>query len=263
MTLPLLVGREEFLIAIYLLLALSTWSTTLVGVLRDLSSHGKTFEAKTISPLEIPKKWFLHFYVVGIVSSLVVAVVRNKSTRLDVMPLILLQVSRRCYECLYVHAWRADSKMHVPAYVVGLLHYTLLPWNIVMIDAPTTTQQQQQHYDILLRITGIALCLYAQYEQHMHHCLMANLRLSQSKNSVQYVLPTGRWFDVIGSPQYLTEIIIYIGFLFMIQTRGAAALLFWVASNQVLCAWRTHEWYLTHFDDYKKQKRKALIPYLF
>ena len=149
MTLPLL-GREEFLIAIYLLLALSTWSTTLVGVLRDLSSHGKTFEAKTISPLEIPKKWFLHFYVVGIVSSLVVAVVRNKSTRLDVMPLILLQVSRRCYECLYVHAWRADSKMHVPAYVVGLLHYTLLPWNVV-IDAPIT----QQPHDVILRITGI------------------------------------------------------------------------------------------------------------
>ena len=45
-------------------------------------------------------------------------------------------------------------------------------------------------------------CMH-RYEQHMHQRLMANLRLQQSKR--RYVLPTGRWFDVIGSPQILDE----------------------------------------------------------
>ena len=86
-----------------------------MGVLRDLLSHGKTFEAKTMS-LEVPKKWFLHFYVVGIISSPVV-VALNK-TRLNVAMSLLLKFSRSCYQWLYVHVWRADSKMHVPAYAL-------------------------------------------------------------------------------------------------------------------------------------------------
>ncbi len=199
----------------------------------------------------LPKQWFLHFYLVGIVSTLSVLVFVNAIS--FAAPFIVVQVMRRCYECLYIHAWRTDSKMYLPAYAVGLLHYIVLPWNLVISST-------KQTHSITLNVMGAVLCLYAQSQQHLHHCLLAKLRQGQSSN--RYQLPAGLWFDFIGSPQYLAEIFIYAGFLLMIQTRGAAALLLWVASNQTLNAWRTHTWYLENFDEYKKQNRKALIPYV-
>lgn len=244
--------REDLLVIIYIVLVLSTWSTTIVGVVRHLSSHGKTFESISIS-ISVPKKWFLHFYVVGLISTLTVCVL-NGTFSLAVL-LLLLHVSRRCYECVCIHAWRTDSKMHLVAYIVGLTHYIVLPWNFTIPTLP-------QSYDWTLQVVGAIICLYAQYEQHMHHHLLAQLRREQPTHC-RYVLPIGRAFDWIGSPQYLAEIVIYIGFLLLLQTKCAAALLVWVTSNQVLNAWWTHVWYLNQFDDYKKQKRKALIPYLF
>lgn len=245
------IQREDLLIAIYLVLTSSAWSTTIVGVVRNLSSHGKTFEAISIS-ISVPKKWFLHFYVVGFIYSLAVFVLNG--TYSFAALILLIHVSRRCYECLYIHAWRPDSKMHLVAYIVGLVHYVVLPWNFTIPTLP-------QSCDLPMQVLGAMICLYAQYEQHMHHRLLAKLR--REHPSCRYVLPTGRAFEWIGSPQYLAEIVIYIGFLLLLQSKGAAALLLWVTSNQVLNAWWAHEWYLNQFDDYKKQKRKALIPYLF
>ena len=149
MTLPLL-GREEILI----LPSIYSWPRqhdqpplwAFYGISFRTAKHLKPRQCHYV--IEVPKKWFLHFYVVGIVSSPVVVVL--KKTRLDVAMSLLLKFSRSCYQWLYVHVWRADSKMHVPAYAVGLLHYTLLPWNVV-IDAPIT----QQSHDVILRITGI------------------------------------------------------------------------------------------------------------
>lgn len=243
---------ENLLVSFYLALTLSTWSSSVVAHLRELSSHGKTFEPKEgLMAVVLPKQWFVHFYLVGIVSTLSVLVFMNTIT--FAAPFIVIQVLRRCYECLFIHAWRADSKMYAAAYAVGLAHYIVLPWNLVISFT-------KQEHSTTLNWMGAVLCLYAQYQQHLHHCLLAKLRQGQSSN--RYVLPAGLWFDYIGSPQYLAEILIYTGFLLMMQTRGAAALLLWVASNQALNSWRTHMWYLDNFDDYKKQNRKALIPHI-
>ena len=248
-----LMTNENLFTSFYLALTLSTWWSTSTAYLRTLSSHGKTFESNDgFVSLALPKQWFLHFYLVGMVSSLLVVVFMNIIS--CVAPFVVFQILRRCYECLYIHAWRADSKMYLPAYAVGLAHYILLPWNLVISTANQTRSTT-------LHVVGAVLCVYAQYQQHLHHCLLAKLRQGQSTEL--YLLPSGRWFNFIGSPQYLAEILIYTSFLLMMQTKGVAALLLWVASNQTLNAWRTHKWYLDHFDDYKKQKRKALIPYLF
>jgi 3-oxo-5-alpha-steroid 4-dehydrogenase len=250
-----LITNENLLISTYLALTLTTWSSSSIIDLRTLSSHGKTFESKDgFVWLALPKQWFLHFYLVGIVSILVLAVFIDSTTISYTTPFVVLQVLRRCYECLYIHAWRPDSKMYLPAYAVGLSHYILLPWNLVISSA-------KLRHSATLFFLGAMLCVYAQYQQHLHHCLLAKLREGQS--SSHYLLPAGGWFDRIGSPQYLAEILIYTGFLLMLQTKGAAALLLWVASNQTLNSWRTHKWYLDQFEDYKKQNRKALIPYLF
>jgi 3-oxo-5-alpha-steroid 4-dehydrogenase 3 len=258
------IGREECLVALYLALSLITWISPMIGILRSMSSHGKSRHKESatipvnnnsllrlINQLEVPKHWFLHFYIVGIASTLLVASYHSASLRFEIFLPLLLQVSRRCYECLYVHAWRSASRMHITGYALGMLHYSLLPFNFVGTNPDGSI--------MTWRILGILMCLYGQYEQDAHHRIMAKLRL-ESEDRQGYILPRGRWFDRIGSPQYLAEIIVYSGFFMMLQRKSAASLLLWVSSNQIIGALSSHEWYLQHFDDYKKQKRRAIIP---
>ena len=270
-----ILSRETALIAIYLGLTISTCLTTTGSLLRGLSSHGKTLESHPACSTfvfrlalllhlyqPIPKHWFLHFYLVGIVSTVALLPFANSFAA----PFVLVQVLRRCYECLHVHDWRPGSKMYLPSYLVGLVQYILLPVNLLPSSSSTTTTITttitllSEPMALTIQWTGAILCLYCQYEQHRHHSLLAKQRHAQP--NVMYVLPAGRWFDRVGSPQYFMEVGVYVSFLLMMQTRQAAALLLWVASNQILNSWRSHLWYRQHFQEYKKQNRKAIIPFL-
>jgi 3-oxo-5-alpha-steroid 4-dehydrogenase 3 / polyprenol reductase len=241
----------DLVVICYIILSLSALSTIACQFTKSVASHGKVFDANSRSWLMVvPKRWFLHFYIIGMATAISVIYLYGFSYPLG---LLLLHILRRCYECLFVHVWGMNSKMYLTGYLVGIFHYLLLPWNF--------TTNSIFAKSLMLQNAGILLCLYAQYEQHMHHRILAKLRLQHPETT--YILPSGRWFDYIGSPQYLAEIGIYFSFLCIIQTKGAAALLIWVVTNQSLNAIWTHKWYLLHFEEYKAQNRKALIPFLF
>ncbi|XP_046553411.1 polyprenol reductase-like [Haliotis rubra] len=120
----------------------------LIGKLREKESKSKIF-----SLFDVPKRWFTHFYVVGIVvnTSLIVLLMRvvvfhvpfpqpvqnilntlwapnytpeGVSGTAVVVVLVMeeLQVLRRCYECLYVSVF-SDSRISVVHYIMGILLY--------------------------------------------------------------------------------------------------------------------------------------------
>lgn len=262
MTLKLkIIDREQVLVASYLLLALISWLTTISRPLRDISSHGKTLSMNKkkrpclfdkVRCLLVPKQWFLHFYLVGIISSSLILRSGVAQRNVYLVGPLLLQVMRRFYECLFVHEWTSNSKMHIVTYFVGIFHYILLPLNFVFDEVPSNN---------ILQIFSIIICIYAQYEQHIHHRILSRLR--QVHKSGNYVLPKGRWFNYIGSPQYLTEMIIYLSFWGMLQSNAACSLFIWVWSNQVISSLRSHEWYKNNFTQYKSQNRAVLIPLIF
>ncbi|KAF9676094.1 hypothetical protein SADUNF_Sadunf09G0102600 [Salix dunnii] len=79
----------------------------------------------------------------------------------------------------------------------------------------------------------------------------------------EYVIPRGDWFEIVSSPHYLAEIVIYSGMVF---ASGGADLTIWllfgfVVSNLVFAAAETHRWYLQKFDNYPSN-RVAIIPFL-
>jgi hypothetical protein len=266
---------DLLLTAVYSLWIAVAWISEFVTPLRSLTLAGKTqsFSSPSsptnydristrsvmlmIIDFQVPKQWFLHFYVAGILSCCLTILNARHFYHMCLLT-VLLQVSRRSYECLYVHAWTPASRMHLCVYLVGLTHYLLLPFNWTIQEEPASP---------LLSLCGCCLCLCAQYEQHMHHALLASQRVDSwkkgSKHTYGYILPQGRWFHWIGSPQYLAEILIYIGFWMQLQNRSGMLLLAWVASNQTLCALRTHAWYQKNFKQYKKEKRKAIVPFVF
>ncbi|KAJ6927323.1 LOW QUALITY PROTEIN: hypothetical protein NC651_011401 [Populus alba x Populus x berolinensis] len=91
--------------------------------------------------------------------------------------------------------------------------------------------------------------------------MMGSLREHVGKVD-EYVIPRGDWFEIVSSPHYLAEIVIYAGIVF---GSGGADLTIWllfgfVVSNLIFAAAETHRWYLQKFDNYPSN-RVAIIPF--
>jgi 3-oxo-5-alpha-steroid 4-dehydrogenase 3 / polyprenol reductase len=241
----------------------------------------------------VPKRYFSHFYLLGMVQLLLCAYVRTKghlssssSHVVRVWFLLGSHLARRYGECLCVHKWTPQSRMHVAGYLLGIIHYLLLPLALCPDESadPLTTSYEKDARSgsrLVGRLACAVLCLYAQYQQHRHHGILAGLRIapaSSNSSSATYSIPTGGWFRFVSSPHYLAEIVIYASLVVLAtlladeglspvlsrrQYLRGCALLLWVIDNLTVSAIATHRWYLRRFPDvYAKLNRKAIVPYL-
>jgi 3-oxo-5-alpha-steroid 4-dehydrogenase 3 len=160
--------------------------------------------------------------------------------------------------------------MHLAGYALGMIHYLLLP--LVFMDPVCDDLLAKHSLDWRIAILGTCTCLWAQYQQYRHHCLLARLRFSRDAvdTELDYNIPTKGWFRVISCPHYLAEIFIYISFALVLcsdKSHGLrhyqpVTLVVWVASNLSVSAIRSHDWYLLQFPDYAALQRKAIFPFL-
>ena len=77
-----------------------------------------------------------------------------------------------------------------------------------------------------------------------------------------YAVPRGDWFEVVSSPHYLAECVLYAGLALVAGARAfprLAPMLAAVGANLALAARRTHAWYLETFPEYPKN-RWAMVP---
>ncbi|KAJ7537554.1 hypothetical protein O6H91_11G011200 [Diphasiastrum complanatum] len=118
---------------------------------------------------------------------------------------------------------------------------------------------------------GAFVVLWGSVHQYRCHVILASLRIrdqvvektnlpQQSTRGSTYAIPFGDWFEVVSSPHYLAEIVIYGGiFIASGGTDLTIILLFiWVVSNLLLAGLETHKWYQSKFDNYPK--RWAIFP---
>ena len=87
------------------------------------------------------------------------------------------------------------------------------------------------------------------------------LRNLRKPGETGYKIPRGWLFDYVTSPNYLGEIVEWLGFALAAWNLAALAFLIWTISNLLPRAIAHHRWYLEKFPDYPKE-RKALIPFL-
>ena len=190
--------------------------------------------------LQISKRHFVHFYSVGILWTALVYFVyplSSQTTNLNVSRVTLfIHLTRRCYECRYVHQW--NGTMHIAGFLLGLLHYILLPF-IFLPEAyliPTSIESiapntyANSGWKLLRLLFGITMNLYSQHQQYIHHCLLANCRTrnrqdinihsgEKRKNKYEsvYTIPRGKWFAYVSCPHYLAEIMIYVSFAILLH----------------------------------------------
>jgi steroid 5-alpha reductase family enzyme len=87
------------------------------------------------------------------------------------------------------------------------------------------------------------------------------LRKLRKPGESGYSIPRGGLFRWVSCPNYLGEIIEWIGWAVATWSLAGLSFAVWTAANLIPRAWQYHRWYRKEFPDYPK-KRKAVIPFL-
>lgn len=220
---------------------------------KRLFQFGKTASSSTLhSSLHVPKSRFLHFYVFASVLDSYGLLVSETLVVRIANGVHLIHVSRRVYECLFVHRFGKDAKIHTLHYLLGLTFYPLCFLSLNQ----SVDLKLESLLDVFWLAVGLFLVGIGSIHQHRAFLILRDSRSCAGG----YGVPMGDWFAFSSCPHYLSEILIYLGFCFLTLWKSPAvqqACLF-VLINQGIAAQMSHAWYRVTFKAYPTE-RSALF----
>lgn len=232
----------------------------------------------------MPKAWFTHFYVVGVVvntavvvhgvassSSLPLPTAKPAFVVLPASALFQLHLLRRLYECLAVHKFSSTAKMPLLVYAGGVGHYVLAPLSFVAWGS----HRGMHMPSVVAAATAVLLFLAANVVQHWCHVHLAQLRAPSTRTAsgaaATYVMPTWGPFRALCTPHYTCEVCIYASLAAMCAAVGGVqlgqlalaplSLLAWTTVNLCITGRRTLLWYRQRFASAPKNWH-AVLPWL-
>ena len=110
----------------------------------------------------------------------------------------------------------------------------------------------------------IGLAIYALgFSLNIHSdSVQRNLRSKKpTPDEPRYKIPYGGGFKFVSCPQYLGEMMAFLGFAVMTWNLGALFVLAMTMANLIPRALYTHKWFKKNFPEYPSE-RKAVIPFL-
>ena len=121
------------------------------------------------------------------------------------------------------------------------------------------TPEYKTDFDTNLRIVIGAVVFLAGFIINQYHdTLLINLRKGENAG---YKIPYGGLFRFVSCPNFLGEIITWLGFFIVTLSLPALAFLVWTMANLIPRALDHHKWYRSQFPEYPA-KRKAVFPFL-
>ncbi|XP_041012782.1 polyprenol reductase 2-like [Juglans microcarpa x Juglans regia] len=204
--------------------------------------------------------------------------------------LMEVQVLRRLFETIYVFNYSPSARMHIFSYLIGLFFYMAAPLSLCCNCIPEVyefavngvaefivrgkSQMPAIEFDWwefvnpLVKLgwrqwIGAAIFFWGWVHQQRCHVILGSLR-DHMEQVDEYVIPHGDWFEIVSSPHYLAEIVIYAS---LVVVSGGADLTIWllfafVVANLVFAAAETHRWYLRKFDNYPSN-RLVIFPFIY
>lgn len=106
-------------------------------------------------------------------------------------------------------------------------------------------------------ISGLLMFIIGFYVNVSSDNKLIKLRTNQK----DYVIPKGGLFNYVSCPNFLGEIIEWLGFAIMTLNLGSISFLIWTICNLIPRSKAHHKWYKENFEKYPTT-RKAVIPYL-
>ena len=213
---------------------------------------------------QVPRSWFLHFYILGtLLNGVLLILLNNNVSNTRTFPVsrkllgILFEIHlvRRMLEERFMMRPSPKSMMKIPHYLLGLAFY--IPTTVAINTAQATTHI---HLGIGVFLIGNCLQLY-------HHWVLAHLRQHTEKTPV-YAIPRGGLFRFICSPHYLCEWIIYFSFALMSNFDTPLVLaLIWTIVCISISADQTFSWYFRTFSPKLLSKQvpdwRRVIPFVW
>jgi 3-oxo-5-alpha-steroid 4-dehydrogenase 3 / polyprenol reductase len=243
-----------------------------------------------LAEITVPKSWFLHFYVLSNIVSVIMIFSRHKWLSLLGVKMAEGHTLDRAQFCCYLmmlhgarraqESWPADilskSRMWVGHYALGLAFYVVTNFAIWIDGIEATLIQPQvksidpaELFQWFQFVGSIIVFLIAQYKQGRYHRYLDELK--------KYTLPVQAEFAWIVAPHYTAECAIYISLAFIGAPRLAqggrvpsvnwsllCAALF-AAVNLGVTADGTKKWQLRKFGDRANEisRRWKMIPFIF
>lgn len=203
---------------------------------------------------DIPKSYFLHFYIVGLLVNIPLFFFYGLSSVLCIM--LIHHTSQRLYECIFTHKFGPNSRISIIHYLIGIFYYPFAGLTIIIDNIYGHETIPRISYYI-----SIGLFLFASRMQHNAHLILAKADRKKDEN---YPIPNGYWaFDYFSCPNYIAEILVYIAFLIISnRTSCFMSMTIWVIANQSITALLAHRWYRQHYGETYPSQRAALIPFI-
>lgn len=261
---------------------LMTVCAVLSAALPSLSFVGVHGKRTTVSPpdgsflqdMTVPKRFFAHFYILGSFAAFLLLgwlSARPYPVKMLAALLFLMHCLRRLWECLYLTDY-GTSVMHLAGYLVGMLHYLLVPATLLTVACEEKISHTSHTLILGLRrrdqqtaIVILVLYLASSLLQFHSHRLLYHLKRKLSKADEPYPLPAGGGFDYCSCPHYLAEIGIYTALLIAGHRCRTAYLMWaWVVTNLSIVAYQQYSWYLERYPEEVAERNWAvLFPFLW
>ncbi|ORX44018.1 hypothetical protein DM01DRAFT_1386995 [Hesseltinella vesiculosa] len=153
------------------------------------------------------------------------------------------------------------SAMHIFTWLVGLVFNTINGYcnGYWLASHPFSVDQPRVQLGLLLWSLGCASNIY-------HDHLLFALRSYKGKKRQtgrRYMIPVGGLFTWLSAPNYISEVVEWVGFYLICGSQPALLFALSTMGNLLPRAYRTHQWYGRQFRTYHTYHRKALIPFVF
>lgn len=291
----LFAGMTVAFVAVPLLLKSVPPSALPAALVRSYAYGKITGGHRPSGVLSVPKRWYRHFYAFSAVLATLAAVLLadayagvtpwsvgtawcrrwlwdtirrpapsySPAAAVTAVAMFVLQCYRRAYETHRVNVY-SDTAVGLWYYASGYLHYAGAVAT-VMAEAPAIPGWVFcRGWTEVARLTaGALLFAWAYREQYNANAALARARKRDGRVvTYDHRVIHGGLFDVVSSPQMLTEVVMYgAWYVVLYGGTGWKYVLLFVWGNQFELAVINHYWYRSKFPDYPRH-RKAIIPYL-
>lgn len=190
---------------------------------------------------------FLAFYLTG-------------DHRAELVPLVFLGLWQLHYAqraFVYPFLMRAGNRMPIAITAMAIAFNTLNAY----VNAVWISQIGRYAPDWLTDprfLTGVTLFFSGMLLNHHSDHVLRNLR---SPGETAYKIPRGGAYRWVSSPNYLGEIVEWLGWALATWSLAGLAFAAYTMANLVPRALANHQWYRERFPDYPAE-RHALIPYV-
>ncbi|WZY84555.1 hypothetical protein YC2023_030939 [Brassica napus] len=281
-------------IAVILLMVIASIPSSKLRLFHELvwsfTGRGKILLPSSSQKWTVSQKYFAHFYVFGVAwTNLLLTITwmyafkmvplsseefmfsrhltggshvesQFKVWRAVFLLLLMeIQVLRRLIESFYVFKYSPSARMNILTYLGGLYYYAAAPLSLCVNLVAEFISEGKGHtsspeFDLLSSLSPL---------MKLGWCQLGSLRENPSQ-AKEYIIPHGDWFEIVSSPHYLAEIVLYVG---LVIASGGTDITVWllfgsVVGNLSLSAGETHRWYLRKFEHYPAN-RYAIFPYVY